>query len=214
MTRRLVVVGAGGFGRETLDVIDAVNAVTATRAFEVLGFLDDAPSEAHLKRLAARGSTYLGTVESWLEEGHDAEYVIGVGSPSSRRLLAERFDRHDVRAATLVHPRAGIGSIPTIGSGTVICAGVEVSTNVSLGRHVHLNPSATIGHDTVLGAYVSINPSATVSGECRIAEGVLIGAGAVVLQGLVVNANATVGACACVTRDVRADATVKGVPAR
>ena len=41
MSTPLVVVGAGGFGRDTLDVVEAVNAVT-TR-FEILGVLDDDP---------------------------------------------------------------------------------------------------------------------------------------------------------------------------
>ena len=42
----------------------------------------------------------------------------------------------------------------------------------------------------------------------------LIGTTACVLQGLRVGADATVGAGACVTRDIEAKSTVKGVPAR
>jgi serine acetyltransferase len=42
----------------------------------------------------------------------------------------------------------------------------------------------------------------------------MIGAGAVVLQELEIGPGATIGAGACVVRNVAADLTVKGVPAR
>ena len=54
MTTPIVVVGAGGFGRETLDVVEAVNAAASQPAFEVLGVVDDAPSAENLVRLKSR----------------------------------------------------------------------------------------------------------------------------------------------------------------
>ncbi len=71
-----------------------------------------------------------------------------------------------------------------------------------------------MGHDCVFDDHVSVNPLAAVSGEVRLESGVLIGTTAAVLQGLRVGRDATVGAGACVVRDVPAGAVVKGVPAR
>lgn len=205
--RRIVVVGAGGFGRETLDVVAALGD-----AIRLVGVLDDAPSEVNLRRLHDRGVTYLGTIDDWLARGDDAEYAVAVGSPAMRRALVSRFAGRT--PATLVHPSAGIGVASVLGPGAIVCGGVQVSTNVRLGAHVHLNPNATIGHDAVVGDYVSVNPAATISGDCEIRADVLVGAGAVVLQGLTVGTDAVVGAAACVVRDVPAGTTVKGVPAR
>ncbi len=214
MTVRLVVVGAGGFGRETLDVVEAVNQACDPAIFDVLGVLDDSPSAENLKRLATRGIPHLGSVEAWLAGGDDAEYLVAVGDPRARRLLVQRFDAARRQPATVVHPGAVVGSAGSIGGGTVICSGAQVSTNVHLGRHVHVNPSATIGHDSVLGDFVSVNPAATISGECTIDHGALIGAAAMILQALDIGADVVVGASACVIRDVAQGAVVKGVPAR
>jgi sugar O-acyltransferase (sialic acid O-acetyltransferase NeuD family) len=214
VTTDLVVVGAGGFGRETLDAVQAANAVPGGRPWHVLGVLDDAPSPANLSRLADREVPYLGRIADWLDHRHDAHYLLAVGSPAARAMLASRFAAAGHSPASVVHPRATLGSLVEIGPGAVVCAGVQVSTNVRLGSYVHLNPGAVVGHDTVLEDFVSVNPGAVVSGECRIGARALIGAGAVVLQRLSVGAASTVGAAACVTRSVEAGVVVVGVPAR
>ena len=214
MTIPLVVVGAGGFGRETLDVIEAINAVDPVPRYEILGVIDSRPSLQNLQRLADRRINYLGTESDWLPRAPNAQFVVGIGSPSLRQLVAERFAQLGFMAATLVHPAAGIGTLSRIAAGSIICAGVQVSTNVHLGRHVHLNANSTVGHDSFLADFVSVNPGAIVSGEVRVETGCLLGAGSVVLQGLTVAAEAVVGAAACVTRDVPGGATVVGVPAR
>jgi len=212
MKAQIVVVGAGGFGREALDVAQAMQAEDST--IEVLGVVDDAPSEVNLGRLDARGVPYLGTITQWLEMNRSAGYVIGIGSPAVRQSVAARFDRQGRTAHTLVHPSAQLGSAISIGDGTVICAAAVISTNVILGRHVHLNPNCTVGHDTSLGDFVSVNPAAVISGDCRVDDGVLVGANATILQGLNVGERALVGAAACVIRSVIPGAVVKGIPAK
>lgn len=214
MTTPLVVVGVGGFGRETLDVVEAVNEASDTLVFEILGVLDSSPSDVNLARLAARGIPFLGSEDAWLEENGKAEYLIGIGSPALRREVDEKFAAAGLSAATVAHPTSTVGSSVTFGAGTVVCAGVQISTNVTIGRHAHLNPNVTIGHDTNLGDFVSINPAATISGDVLVGARTLVGAGAVVLQGLTLGADVLVGASACVVNDIDPGITVKGIPAK
>jgi len=203
----LVIVGCGGHGREIHGIVAAVNEAYG-EPWKVVGFVDDRPGAANLSRLRA---PYLGTT-AWLAGAPpDTVAVLGIGDPLVRAALAPRIRR---AAPPLVHPDATVGADTVLGEGVVVFAGARVTTAVTLGRHVHLNQNATVGHDSVLDDFVSVHPLAAVSGGVHLAEGVLVGAAAVVLQGLTVGAGAVVGAGACVTRDVPPGAVVKGVPAR
>lgn len=218
MSTSIVVVGAGGFGREVVDVIEAMNAESPEQAappWRLLGVLDDSPSETNLERLADRSIPFLGALDDFLRERHrDTAYAVGVGATAVRRRIAERCDAAGLAAATLIHPSVTMGSRVSVGAGSVLCAGARITTNIDIGRHVHVNLNVTIGHDTVVEDYVSLNPLASISGDCVLETGVLVGVGGIVLNGLSVGRGATVGGAACVVKQVEPGATVVGVPAR
>jgi len=213
MSTPIVVVGAGGFGREVLDVVVAVNAAGGDQ-WKILGVVDDSPSDLNRDRLDALGVQYLGGLDALAGLPIDANVAVGVGSPQARQEIVARLDAWGLTSPSLLHPTAVVGSNVEIGAGMIACAHASIGTNVRLGRHVHLNPHAVIGHDAVLQDFVSINPNATISGECEIGTGALVGAAAVVLQGVSVGSNSVLGAAACLVEDAAANDTLVGVPAR
>lgn len=208
----VVIIGAGGFGREALDVAEA--AIHQGRDLRIAGVLDDSLSTTGADLLQRRGVAFLGGLASWLSQPDDMEFVVAVGDPATRERLADRMEAAGLRAATLVHPSAVVGTRVVLGPGTVVCGGVQLSTEVTTGRHVHVSAGALIGHDVTTADFVSINPGAIISGGVQLGRGALVGAGAVVLQNLQVGAGSTVGAAACVVRPVPPGQVVKGVPAR
>jgi len=214
---RLVIVGAGGFGREVHHVVEAMIATGV--ALDLVGYVDDQGSSDEL--LARLGTSRLGGVDVLCDGnrddgpvGGDVGYVIAIGAGEVRRTIDERLTAAGRQALILVHPMATVGGDNRIAEGCILTAGSRVTTNITLGRHTQLHVNSTIGHDSVLDDFVSVYPGATVSGNVHLNEGVTIGTGANVLPGLTVGAGAFVGAGAVVTADVEPGVTVAGVPAR
>lgn len=205
----LVIVGAGGFGRETIDTVHALN--NEHDEWHVVGVVDDAPSSDNLARLAALEVPFLGGVD---DLPHGSDVAIGVGNPHARRLLADLLRNRGHRCPSLIHPTAIVGSQFVHGEGLIVLGGVSIGTNVAVGDHVHLNAHAVIGHDVRVRDVVSINPNATISGECIIGSTTLVGASSTVLQQLSIGSDATIGAAACVTRSLPDGCTAVGVPAQ
>ncbi|MFN8519728.1 MAG: NeuD/PglB/VioB family sugar acetyltransferase [Chloroflexota bacterium] len=206
--RPLVIVGAGGFGREVVDIVDAMNAVSPD--FELLGFLDDGEVREDLLRRI--GVQRLGETRMLAEL--DADYVIGIGAADPRRridVLATGWGR---RAPVLRHPAATMGRDVELGEGVIVAAGSRMTTHISLGRHVHVNMNCTIGHDTVIEDHATLFGGVVVGGGCVIASGATIGSGAVILPGVRIGEDAVVGAGALVVRDVASNAIVVAPAAR
>ncbi|MGX9900048.1 PglD-related sugar-binding protein [Arthrobacter sp. SA17] len=86
MVAGLIIVGAGGFGRETIDVVEAINQISSdAENYSLQGVVDDNPAVDDLSLLSRRGVRYLGTTSEVLDTiTSDVRYLIGVGSPVAR----------------------------------------------------------------------------------------------------------------------------------
>jgi len=193
---RLVIYGAGGFGREV---------VTAARncGSEIL-FLSDGPA------VSVPGVTIISAAD--LRD--DDEIVIAVADPQTRKRLAE-----GVRlAGTVIAPTAIVGARVRLGGGAIICDFAITTSDVWIGSHFHCNTHSTIGHDCVVGDFVTFGPHVSCNGNVHIGDGARIGAGATIMNGtprkpLRIGAGAVVGIGSVVMRNVPAGCTVFGNPA-
>jgi sugar O-acyltransferase (sialic acid O-acetyltransferase NeuD family) len=213
MTHRLVVIGGGGFGREVLELVEDINRDASTPALDVVGVLDDGTPDPGL--LGQLGVQHLGDISTLQGLEPDVGYVIGIGACAARQEIDRQCRAWNRTAVTLVHPSAVVGRRSVqVGPGSVICANSTITTNVTLGRHVHVNPNVSIGHDTTVGDYVTLTPQAALAGHVTVHDAVFVGTGARIMPGITVGSGVLVGAGALVTRDVAAHQTVLGVPAR
>jgi sugar O-acyltransferase (sialic acid O-acetyltransferase NeuD family) len=210
----VVIVGAGGFGREVRDwFLDwAGGERTIGNDWSFVGFLDDGtPDAGRLKRLDAR---HLGGVDE-LANMPGVRYYIGVGDPKTRAEIARRAEALGAAPGpAIVHSTAVVGSDVRLGAGAIMCPGVLVTTNISIGRHAHLNIGCTVGHDTVVGEFVTVNPGATISGDVVLEPGVMVGTNAAINQGVRVGAGSVIGSGAAAVKDIPAGVVAVGVPAK
>lgn len=212
--RDLVVVGAGGHGRELVATIRAVldheRRHGDAPTWQLLGVVDD--HAEHPDRLDRLGVELLGTVEL-VAQHPEWRYALGIGTSATRRDLVERIGGAPERAHTVVHPGASIGPDCRLGHGVVVYERCTVTTNVDIGAHTHLNVGCTVQHDSRLGSFVQTSPGVLVNGDCVVGDDVFLGTGAIVTRGVTVGAGARVGAGAVVLDDVAPGATVVGIPA-
>lgn len=203
-TRPIVVVGAGGHGRELADIVRAASASTKVG---LLGIVDDGEPDRFL--LAASGIRFLGASDSVLDR--DVDVYIGVGDPATRERLDEQL--HERVGAPMFHPSAVVGSRCELDDGVVLAQGAIVTTNVVLGRHTHLNVAASVSHDCRVGPFTTICPGVRLTGAVTVGSRVFVGTGAVILPGVTVGDDVIIGAGAVVRHDVPSGLTVSGVPA-
>jgi len=206
----IVILGAGGFARETLWVIREDNEEKSK--WNVLGFVDDNPK---LDGAILCDVPVLGGFD-WLEQNASKNFQVisGAGNPHVRKAFAERAARLGLTFCSVIHPSARMSRFVEIGPGTIITAGNILTTQIRLGAHTLLNLDCTVGHDTSIGAYCNINPGCHISGTVKFGEGVDFGTGAVILQGRCVGEWSIIGAGAVVTEDLPAHVTAVGMPCR
>lgn len=215
MSQQLVIIGAGGLGREFLDVVDAINE-TETRIgnlpkYEVLGFLDDKEP----KDFADIRAAIIGPISRLEFLDKTIQYVIAIGEVETRKQIDNYASSIGYKASVLIHPQASLGRYKvTAEDGTVVCANSSLTTNIKLGRHVHINLNCTIGHDSKIESYVSVNPGANISGNVDIGERVMVGTGATILQGLSIGEGSTIGGNALVTKNIPENVIAIGIPAK
>jgi sugar O-acyltransferase (sialic acid O-acetyltransferase NeuD family) len=209
--RDLLLIGAGGFARETAEAVRAINAAEPRWALQ--GFLDDSPG---LQGTDIAGVPILGPIDS-VHDHPDAAVVICTGRPDnyvSRRMLAERLGFGDDRYATLIHPTATLGDSCRVGAGSVLLAHVDLTADVAVGRHVAVMPQVVLTHDVVVEDFATLGSGVRVGGTARIAAGAYIGSGAHLREGVTVGERAMIGMSAVVVDDVPAERLWYGAPAR
>ena len=191
MADGLLIVGAGGLGREVYDF-----AVASERT--VIAFIDDA-----VEGLAPVAAADPGA----------GEYVIAVGEPVTRLKIAEQLMSRGCRFASIVHPTAIIGSRVKLGAGCIVAPLAYVGPDASLGPHSVLNVHAVVGHDSHVGAYSVLSPHVAVGGNCSLGHGVFLGTHATVTPGISVGSWSKSAAGSVITRKVAPGSLLVGNPA-
>ncbi len=205
----IVIVGAGGFGREVKTIIDAINKNDKTYNF--LGYYDDNIQKGTI----INNFPILGNLSDLNTLNSATDVVLGIGNPSVKRMIIGVLKSEMLQFPTLIHPSVIISEdAVTIEKGCIVCAGTIITCNIKIGKFVTLNLMCTVGHDTVIDDYASFMPSVNISGEVHIEESVYVGTGAKIINQLTIGKATIVGAGAVVSKSLPANCTAVGIPAK
>lgn len=211
MIQDLLIIGAGGDGRNIADLVASIN--TKERKWNLLGYLDDDPLKQDSK---VNDVPVLGTLRDVVRYD-GCFFVTTFGSPknnfSKKRIIDDLRIPMD-RFATLIHPGAAVSPYAKIGRDTIIYVGTYVGTNTFIGDHVKILANCDISHDDVIYDFTTIAHSVSVSGEVTIKEGCYLGSNSSVRERLDIGEWSLIGLGAVIVSDVPPYSIIVGNPGR
>ncbi len=205
----LVIIGAGGFGREVAWLIEEINRDKP--CWNPIGYVDEDP---YKRDLDLNGIPVLGSFDELSGAVMKAAAICAVGNPFSKYNLVRRGSELGFEYVNLVHPNVRMSRYVKMGAGNIICAGNILTVNITIGNHVILNLDCTVGHDAIIKDHCTVLPSVNLSGNTMLSEGCLMGTNSAAIEGISVGEWSIVGAGAMLTKDVPAHCTAVGVPAK
>lgn len=208
-TKKLVILGAGGFGREVVQYVNDINS--QSKQYDILGFVDDDPLK--------RGQTYdsvpvIGDLSSINTREIEIYAVCAIAKPALKKEVVERAYDAGLKFINLVHPTVYLSGSVSFGEGIIISPYCVISVDTFVGSHAAINPQCGIGHDAHIGDFSTLYWNVNISGNVKLGNCVEVGSKAFIKQGLNIGDDAVIGALAAVIRNVEPNTTVAGVPAK
>ncbi len=192
----MILYGAGGHAKVVYHTL-------ISNGVKVQGIFDDNPAITSF--LGRKVIPYSNTKDT------DSEVIICIGCNKIRHVISQKI-KHPF--GQLVDSTSYLADGDSLGQGSIMLAKSIVQANISVGKHAIINSGAIVEHDCVVSDFVHVGPGAVVCANAHMGFGAFIGANATILPGISIGDWAVVGAGSVVTKDVAANTTVAGTPAK
>jgi sugar O-acyltransferase (sialic acid O-acetyltransferase NeuD family) len=196
--KEIIIVGAGGFGRELLQWIKDINETN--ERWVIKGFIDD-----NLKALEDYECDYnvLGKISNW-KIGENEVFACAIANPGIKEKVVKFLKRKGAKFDFVIHPKAITGSFNKIGEGIVIYPGARLTVNIRIGSFVTIL-SAGIGHDVQIGDFSTISSQCNINGKVKLGEKVFMGSNSTVVPDRTIGDNVYIGAGSIVIRNIKSN---------
>jgi sugar O-acyltransferase (sialic acid O-acetyltransferase NeuD family) len=207
-TTSIVLVGAGGLGREVLNYV--LETIRPSPHLRVKGFLDDDPGASGPDRCEF---PILGSILDYPIDPQD-RFVMTIGDCVTRAELTRKMEARGARFLTIIHPTAYVAANATVGNGCIVGPFCGIGSEAQVGDHVLLTWYSSLAHDSVCGSFAVLSPYSTANGSATLEEGVFLGTHAVIHPKVRVGAWSKVASGSVVYRDVPPNRMAMGNPAK
>lgn len=202
--KSVIILGAGGHAQVVADIF------LLEEKYTIVGFLDD---DQALHNQTIMDIPVLGSMDQLGDFQHE-HIFIAIGDNKIRAALFSKLAQAGESIINAIHPRSIISPSVQIGTGVLICAGVIINPGTVIEDNAILNTGCIVDHHNIIQKHVHLAPGCKLGGDVSVGTGSLVGIGATVMPQLEIGKWSEVGAGAVVTKNIKDDITVIGVPAR
>ncbi len=203
----IIIVGAGGLGREVLQWLTDINQKKET--WNIKGFIDDNIRALDNYYYAV---TVLGMIEDWFPSENEV-FVCAISAPLIKERVVKLMKSRGAEFVSVIHPDASIGAYNKLGEGVVIYPGARITVNAQIGDFVTFLHSFA-GHDVTIGDYSTIFGCSSLNGFVKVGQSVLISSHVDIIPERKIGDHAFIGAGSIVVDNVKPNTKVFGNPAK
>lgn len=175
---KLLLVGAGGFGRVVLE--------HASNLYDC-AFLDDGEAKI-VDGVAVIGAT--ADLEKFFPEYK--LLLVTIGNNALREKIYKRAEAIGYTFPNIIVPSAYVSPHAHIGSGCVILNNAVVQNNARCGDGCILNPGVELHHDSTIGSYCLIYTNSVIRSLTSVGDRVWIGSTVTVSTSAVIQADSRI----------------------
>ena len=176
---KLLLVGAGGFGRVVLEHASALYDCA---------FLDDGDASI-VDGVPVIGKT--GDMKKFFPEYK--QLLVTIGNNKLRERLYQEAASIGYSFPNIIHPTAYVSPHAHIGYGCVILNNTVVQNNARCGNGCILNPGVELHHDSTIGSYCLVYTNSVVRSLTSVGNRVWIGSNATVSTSAIIPDDTVIG---------------------
>ncbi|MBQ7561946.1 MAG: NeuD/PglB/VioB family sugar acetyltransferase [Synergistaceae bacterium] len=208
MNKILGIFGAGGLGREVLELARIINA--KSQKWSEIYFIVNV--EINSKQV--NNINVISYEEFCDKYVGSSEITVAVGEPQVREKIFHKLDDDNIKLASLIHPDIYIPDSTIIGRGVTIQYGCFISCNVTIKDYVYIQPHCNIGHDDLLQEGCMISGFGNIAGNVSIGKFTYIGLSAALKEKISIGDKSIIGMGSVVYKNVPDSVVALGNPAR
>ncbi len=152
--KNLIIIAAGGCGREVLQWAKDINKSSITPQWNIKGFLDDDLNALDGKKCDIK---VLSSIDDYTVN-EDDEFVCCIGNGRVRRMVVEKMKAKGAFFTRIIHPSAVISDSCELGEGVIIYPYVLISDNAIVGNQCIVNMYSSIAHS----CYIAMSTNCTI----------------------------------------------------